>query len=91
MDNSTGNQNQKTKTLLIDKELKTNDLMQTAADLASGSTTKPNPKPESNPRIASAGPVWRARWPGYPSLHPPLVNRALGPLSASDGVFHETL
>ena len=44
----------KTKTFLIDKELKTKDLLKTAAERASGPTTKPNPKPESKPRIASA-------------------------------------
>ena len=44
----------KTKTFLIGKELKTNTLLHTAAVRASGPTTKPNPKPESNPRIASA-------------------------------------
>ena len=41
-------------TLLIGKELKTKDLHHTAAERASGPTTKPNPKPESKPRIASA-------------------------------------
>ena len=40
----------KTKTFLIGKELKTNALHHTAAERASGSTTKPNLKP----RIASA-------------------------------------
>ena len=40
----------KTKTFLIGKELKTKDLHHTAAERASGPTTKPNPKP----RIASA-------------------------------------
>ena len=44
----------KTKTFLIGKELKTNALHHTAAEWASGPTTKPNPKPESKPRIASA-------------------------------------
>ena len=44
----------KIKTFLIDKELKTNDLHYTAAGRASEPTTKPNPKPESPPRIASA-------------------------------------
>ena len=44
----------KTKTFLIGKELKAKDLHHTTAEWASGSTTKPNPKPESNPRIASA-------------------------------------
>ena len=44
----------KTKTFLIGKELKTKDLHHTAAERASGPTTKPNPKPESKPRIASA-------------------------------------
>ena len=44
----------KTKTFLIGKELKTNTLLHTAAERASGPTTKPNPKPESKPRIASA-------------------------------------
>ena len=44
----------KTKTFLIGKELKTNALHHTAAELASGPTTKPNPKLESKPRIASA-------------------------------------
>ena len=43
-----------TKTFLIGKELKTKDLHHTAAERASGPTTKPNPKPESQPRIASA-------------------------------------
>ena len=56
MENSTGKtaQKDKTKIFLIDKELKTKDLRHTAAERASGSTTKPNPKPESKPRIASA-------------------------------------
>ena len=40
----------KTKTFLIDKELKTKDLHYTAAVRASGPITKPNPKP----RIAYA-------------------------------------
>ena len=44
----------KIKPFLIGKELKTKDLLKTAADRASGSTTKPNPKPESKPRIAAA-------------------------------------
>ena len=44
----------KTKTFLIGKELKTNALHHTAAERASGPTTKPNPKPESKPWIASA-------------------------------------
>ena len=44
----------KTKTFLIGKRLKTKDLRQTAAEQASGPTTKPNPKPGSKPRIASA-------------------------------------
>ena len=44
----------KPKTILIDKKLKIKDLHHTATDRASGPTTKPNPKPESKPRIASA-------------------------------------
>ena len=40
----------KTKTFLIGKKLKTNNLRHTAAVWASGPTTKPNP----NPRIAYA-------------------------------------
>ena len=44
----------KTKPFLIGKNLKTKDLHHTAAERASGPTTKPNPKPESKPRIASA-------------------------------------
>ena len=47
MDNSTGNQNQKTKTFLIGKDLSTNDLQHTAAER--GNRTD-NPKP----RIVSA-------------------------------------
>ena len=44
----------KTKTFLIDKELKTNDLRHTAADRASGSATKPQLKtPDSRSRGAS--------------------------------------
>ena len=44
-------QKAKPKTFLIGKELKTKDLLQTAAERASEPTTKPNPTP---PRIASA-------------------------------------
>ena len=44
----------KIKPFLIGKELKTKDLRQTAEWRTSGPTTKPNPKPESNPQIASA-------------------------------------
>ena len=40
----------KTKPFLIGKELKRKDLLHTAAERASGLTTKPNPKPESKPR-----------------------------------------
>ena len=44
----------KIKTFLIGKELKTKDLHHTAAERASGPTTKSTPKPESKPRIAFA-------------------------------------
>ena len=48
----------KTKPFLIGKELKTNDLRQTAAERASGPTTKPNPKPpDSRSRRAGQGAV----------------------------------
>ena len=40
----------KTKTFLIGKELKTNNLLKTATERVNATTTKPNPKP----RIASA-------------------------------------
>ena len=44
----------KTKTFLISKELKTKDLRHTAAELASGPATKPQPKtPDSLRRGAS--------------------------------------
>ena len=43
-----------TKAFLIGKELKKNALHHTTAEGASGPTTKPNPKPESKPRIAYA-------------------------------------
>ena len=63
---------QKTKTFLIGKELKTKDLHHTAAERASGPTTKPNPKPElktpnSRSREASqaAGAAIRAVWFGF--------------------------
>ena len=38
----------------MNNSLKTNHLLHTAADRASGPTTKVNPKPESKPRIAAA-------------------------------------
>ena len=44
----------KTKTFPIGKRTEKNDLHHTAAERASGPPTKPNPKPESKPRIASA-------------------------------------
>ena len=44
----------KTKTFLIGKELKTKALRHTAAERASGATTKSTLKPKSKPRIACA-------------------------------------
>ena len=68
MDNSTGNQNQKTKTktFLIGKRLKTKDLRHTAAVRANGPTTKPNP----NPRIASAPEQVKPLRGSYTALRP---------------------
>ena len=44
----------KTQTFLIDKELKTKTYSKPQRNGGNGTTTKPNPKPESKPRIASA-------------------------------------
>ena len=43
----------KTKLFLIGKELKTNTLRHTAAERGNRPTTKPNPKPESKPLLAT--------------------------------------
>ena len=44
----------KTKTFLIGKELKTKTCSKPQRNGGNGTTTKPNPKPESKPRIAAA-------------------------------------
>ena len=55
----------KTKTFLIGKELKTKDLRQTAADRASGPTTKSTPNPGPEPPE-----LWCRLTPARPALGP---------------------
>ena len=69
----------------MDTSLKTKDLHNTAAERASEPTTKPNPKPESNPRIASAE---RRVKPLARLLRCATALRVTAPLGCGSGVWY---